>query len=176
MAKANSKLRDLFEQLDAFYAQVPKVECKGRCAIACSSIPLTVLEARRLQMATHRKPRTTADMKCVYLTADERCSVYSIRPLICRAWGVLKTLSCIHGCTPATWFAEADFVRLAQEIERIAGELLITHPDGVAPSGQDFAHYGTQLRDMSKDADRTRNLRALHGGRIMIALENPEIK
>src|SRR5439155_26671783 len=102
--KPDKALREPAAQLDALYAQLPTIACQGKCAIACSAIPLTDVEARRLQVVTHKKPRTVPGPaggpreRCVYLTADERCSAYAVRPLICRAWGVVPLLSCMHGC------------------------------------------------------------------------------
>src|SRR4051812_30447473 len=115
-SRANRYLHGLFNQLDAIYARMPTVACKGLCSVACGSVPLSDLEARRMQLVSHRKPRTTADGICAYLTIDKRCSVYAVRPAICRAWGVLQTLSCMHGCAPAQWMLDDEFLRIVQEI------------------------------------------------------------
>jgi Fe-S-cluster containining protein len=29
---------------------------------------------------------------------DGRCSVYEDRPLICRLWGAVESMPCVHGC------------------------------------------------------------------------------
>src|SRR5262245_60391045 len=101
--KAERKLRETFAKLDAIYSELPHIECKGKCAVACGPIPLTDLEARRLQLTTHVAPRTRVAQefekakhsepiheRCIYLTADERCGAYAVRPLICRVYGLVK--------------------------------------------------------------------------------------
>lgn len=172
MSKAN-RLRALFAQLDALYAELPHIVCAGKCSVSCAMVPLALGEAKRLQLVTHKKPRTTDDAVCIYLTAEKRCSAYAVRPLVCRAYGLAKTISCPFGCMPDRWLDEREFIHLAQAIERVAGALVITGPEGLTRAPHDFAAFGTQLRDTSADAERTRNLRALHGGRIMGVTGNP---
>jgi len=188
MSKASRRaVRDVAAQLDAIYARLPTVACQGKCAIACGAIPLTDAEARRLQVVTHRKPRTVlgfnglvdfvperAIERCIYLTEHDRCSAYAVRPLICRVWGVVSTLSCHHGCVPDRWLSESDFLRLAQAVERIGGgRQLRTALSGLTLHGDSFGRIGKPTvpeAEVLANAERTRGLRALHGGRIMIAL------
>jgi Fe-S-cluster containining protein len=174
--------------LDAVYAQLPVIHCKGLCAVSCGPIPVTDLEARRLQVATHTKPRTFLQVfqdarsiqpmpreRCIYLTDAGRCRAYAVRPLICRVWGTVKMLSCMHGCTPDRWMTDREFLRTAQAVEKIGGgRCLLTAPDGlgVNPAGK-FADVdvtaGRPDAAIDADAERTRSLRALHGGRIILA-------
>jgi Fe-S-cluster containining protein len=166
--------------LDAIYAALPRVACQGRCAITCGPIPLTDLEARRLHTTTHTKPRTipvdevdaqgnTRRQRCVYLTPRDRCGAYGVRPLICRVFGVLKSLSCMHGCVPDRWLTDEEFLRIAQAVERV----IVTTPEGlVIAEGEAFGGI-VPTRDpaaVAENAERTRSLRALHGGRIMAAV------
>jgi Fe-S-cluster containining protein len=173
--KAARKLADLLAQLDALYAELPTVACRGLCAQACAAIPLTDLEVHRLQHATHCKPRTVGENRCVYLTPTERCGVYAIRPLICRAYGVVPMLSCPHGCMPDRWLGMAEYFRLAKAIERIGGgRVLRTGPNGLACTpGETYANIPV-IRSpdaIAATEARTRALRALHGGFIQIALD-----
>jgi hypothetical protein len=186
-----SKDRDVREAgaaLDAIYARLPTIQCRGLCYIACGPVPLTDLEARRLQVTMHCKPRTIRLTpmptdgprdRCVYLTAANRCSAYAVRPLICRVWGVLKMLSCMHGCEPNRWLTDREFLAIAIDVERLGGgRMLVTQADGLAvhPSGTfaaigQVAAVGRPDADIAADAERTRSLRALHGGRILLAIE-----
>lgn len=182
--KLSARDRARFEKLDALYATLPTVACTGQCAGACGAIPLTDAEARRLQVTAHQKPRTlplaatdqdgAAKERCVYLTPTDRCRVHDVRPLICRVYGVLSALSCPFGCVPSAWLDDVRFLRLAQAVERIAGgRVLRTSPDGltVVP-GESYASipvYRTP-EQIRKNAERTRHLRALHGGRILLAV------
>lgn len=175
--------------LDALYAELPTVACRGLCGVACGPIPLAELEARRLQVTTHRKPRTialtphvdasgnTRREQCVYLSAGDRCTAYAVRPLLCRAFGVVKRMSCMHGCIPDRWLSDVDLLAIAQAVERVGGRLLVTEPAGVArhPAGG-FLELGADagarrpVDVIEADAERTRGLRALHGGRIIAAV------
>lgn len=38
---------------------------------------------------------------CPALTADERCGVYEVRPMVCRLWGAAEPMPCPWGCRPA---------------------------------------------------------------------------
>ena len=189
MGKRSPALVETFARLDALYARLPPLECKGGCAIACGDLPLTDAEARRLQTATHIKPRTVIKLlaegggpplerqRCIYLTPEDRCSVYAIRPLICRAWGVLKGLSCMRGCVPARWYSDLEFLELALAVERIGGgRILHTTTTGLVDYGEcwsDLVRRSGDFRDpahIEADAERTRGLRAILGGRVIAAV------
>src|SRR5205823_10623376 len=120
--------------LDALYAQLPRVQCRGLCATACTRIPLTELEAARLRAAspTRQAPQTTPEGRCIYLNARDRCTQDNDRPLICRAYGVVNAMSCPHGCEPDRWMDDLEFLRIAQAIESLGGRLLWTDHDGLA--------------------------------------------
>jgi uncharacterized protein len=186
MSRLTPTEREACAALDALYATLPTIACTGRCAIACGPIVLTDLEARRLQLATHRKPRTipvtavdaqgnTMRARCVYLTATDRCGAYAVRPLICRAWGLVKMLSCMHGCVPDRWLSSVELARIGQAIERIGGgRVLRTVPEGLVADGErtwDMLDPRRSDAAIERDAERTRSLRALHGGRIVAAVD-----
>lgn len=175
--------------LEALYARVPSIRCKRLCGEACGPMILTDLEARRLQLATHRKPRTLPmidgnpdTMRCVYLSpAQDRCTAHAVRPLICRAWGALKRLSCMHGCVPERWLTDHEFFELALAVERLGGgRVLRTVPEGVGHlAGEAFASVagGREILPreiVEEEAERVRNLRAIFGGRIIAAVHNEE--
>jgi len=183
------KLHAAFARLDAAYAQLPALVCQGHCAIACGAIVLTDLEARRLHLATHEPPRTVIKVladgppsterpreRCIYLTPADRCGVYAIRPLICRAWGLVRMMSCMHGCLPARWLKDDEFLRLAQQIEAFAGgRVLRTSPQGLGHvTGESFTRFGQPTKSpaaIEAHAERVRGLRALHGGHIVAAVD-----
>lgn len=169
--------RRVYAQLDALYARLPSIQCRGLCAMACGPIPLTDLEARRLQQTTHQPPRTVHDTRCVYLQ-NNRCSAYAVRPLICRAYGLLEALSCPHGCVPDRWLTEREFLQLAVAIEQLGGGRVVrTDPEGLVTLGESFRALAARIRlsgqrpddAIAADAARTRGLRALHGGRVIYA-------
>lgn len=101
--------------IDAAYAQVPPmVDCRGLCHSSCGPVPSGKRERERLR-ERHRLtlpvPNTRAIIAevraggepptCPALDADNRCSVYEDRPLLCRLWGAVEDLRCPYGCQPA---------------------------------------------------------------------------
>jgi len=93
-------------KMDALYAELPKLECKGRCQDSCGPIEMTPVERRRIEATgTHIPELSIARFKpgcedCSALDFAGRCSVYDIRPMICRLWGVTEAMPCPFGCVP----------------------------------------------------------------------------
>lgn len=183
--KLSARDRRHLAAIDEVYRMLPSVACRGLCAEACGPIVLTDLEARRLHQTTHAKPRTLPVVRgdgrdqerCVYLDDRNRCRAYAVRPLICRVYGVVKMLSCPHGCTPDRWLDNLEFVRLAKAIERVGGgRVLRTCVEGLGHvEGESFSALPPATRSveqMAVDAERTRSLRAVFGGRIIAAIED----
>jgi hypothetical protein len=178
----------LVTELERLYAEVPSVACQRRCGTACGPVILTDLEAQRLRLATHTKPRTLpmahgspGAMRCVYLAPDQRrCTVYAIRPLICRVWGAIKRLSCPFGCVPDRWLSDHEFLAIAQAVERLGGgRVLRTDERGLGHiPGESFGRLidtGRRLpAAVEAEAERVRGLRAIHGGRILVAMTDDE--
>jgi hypothetical protein len=168
-----AKERALFAKLDALYARLPKLQCKGKCSVACGPVPAVEAEFIRMKRVhPDRKPLThAADSACNYLDREtNRCTVYAARPLICRAWGTVPFLSCMHGCVPDRWMTDREFLGIAQEIERIGGRLLTaTEGDPVYDPFKQFSSVVPKISaEQSQEiADRTRSLRALLGGRVV---------
>lgn len=114
------------------YATIPDPKCKGLCVDTCTAIPLTVYEARVLRKAGMPMPH--AEDMVVRILAGEhprcpalvegRCTVYDIRPLICRLYGAVEDLRCEHGCEPDEGFmATEDSHRLLEVLTNLGGGL-----------------------------------------------------
>ena len=87
--------------LDALYAKVPEGKCKGLCQESCGPIRMSRAEWLRIKKragsgATTLRPGGV----CPLLTDAGNCSVYSIRPMVCRLWGVVESMPCPWGCMP----------------------------------------------------------------------------
>jgi Fe-S-cluster containining protein len=54
---------------------------------------------------------------CPLLKAG-RCSVYAIRPMICRLYGVTDEMPCPHGCTPERMLTEHQAMELMDDAMR----------------------------------------------------------
>lgn len=103
------------ERIEAIYARLPAIECQGLCWNSCGPIDMSPAERERIEAAGVDIPRYTSErgaawaanivaigeerFDCPALTQMKRCSVYEIRPFICRAWGVGRgELACPYGC------------------------------------------------------------------------------
>jgi len=47
------------------------------------------------------------------------CSVYAVRPLICRLWGVVREMACPFGCKPERWLADREVKRMLREMQAL---------------------------------------------------------
>jgi hypothetical protein len=106
-----SRAQEVDAYLEALYACVPDVGCKGLCTDACGPIDGGPRELVRMARAGVRLPprevairkmaSTLGNYECPALV-DGRCSVYAVaRPMICRVWGASEDLPCPYGCRPA---------------------------------------------------------------------------
>src|SRR5437867_2071830 len=92
--------------LDGLYAKRlprPQVECKGFCAVYCKQIPMSQTELERIEHFRGPIGEYPEDGTCPMLTADQRCGIYEIRPLVCRLFGesMRVGLLCEWGCQPS---------------------------------------------------------------------------
>jgi Fe-S-cluster containining protein len=60
------------------------------------------------------RPGDEETMNCVYLK-KERCSIYSVRPLVCRLYGVSNGMQCPHGCQPSRLLTDVEAHLLIEE-------------------------------------------------------------
>ncbi|MBB5140493.1 Fe-S-cluster containining protein [Thermocatellispora tengchongensis] len=94
--------------LEELYAQVPQPGCKGLCQDACGPIGMNPREHQRIRERGVKIPHyqdglaelvETGNYTCPALK-DGQCSVYDIRPMLCRLWGATETMPCTYGCLP----------------------------------------------------------------------------
>lgn len=77
------------------------------------------LEWDRIVKRIGHEPKGDESLNCPLLTADKKCSVYHIRPMICRLWGIVERMPCHHGCVPERWLTREqghEFLRRVREI------------------------------------------------------------
>src|SRR6266702_1885774 len=135
-----------FEQLDELYATLPTVECKRLCQAYCGPLLIPKIEHCRLEEKRGFIPLTAGrvtvlnpewkwmrveelapvrpddGLKCrMLMPVVGTCSVYKIRPLICRLWGMVDTplLRCPYGCVPDRWLTNADVKLLMEKVLKI---------------------------------------------------------
>ena len=104
--------------LDALYAEIPEVECKGFCADSCGPFPPYPAELQRLLYEVGSAP-SVEHWTCPLLV-NGRCRAHAIRPLLCRLWGVVDGMPCEWGCKPARRYTNAEAHALAARVEAVA--------------------------------------------------------
>ncbi len=110
-----------FQQLDAIYSRLPKLQCKGLCQQCCGPIAMTKLEYARLSQRVGAPPKSRADHRCPMLGKDGRCRVYEIRPAICRLYGLVPEMKCPHGCEPERWLSPEEGKAFILDVHRVGG-------------------------------------------------------
>lgn len=94
------------DSLQSIYAKLPSIKCRGKCQEACGPIACSGREAASMEKANGGPlGEIGQDFACPLLTAAGKCRVYAARPMICRLWGLTKTMRCPHGCTPSRWLS-----------------------------------------------------------------------
>lgn len=115
---------ELKDKLQRIYDQLPKIECKQKCQEACSLIVMTKNEKKAIEKEvgesiTHKIDRFHYALfdpgnlgkeipACKMLDGCGSCSIYQLRPLICRLFGLVKKMECPFGCVPERWLSDAE--------------------------------------------------------------------
>lgn len=110
---------ELIEQIDALYATLPEVKCQRRCQDSCGPVMMSGLEWLRIIDRLGKTPQPQPDLSCPMLSIMGNCSVYDIRPAVCRLYGVTKALQCAHGCVPEQWLDEERAREILNQLHRI---------------------------------------------------------
>lgn len=124
------------KQLEALYAELPHVPCKGLCQNYCGPIPMQRAERLRIIKSCGRAPKADPlSLTCNMLGVDGRCTVYALRPFICRLFGAVEAMRCPHGCEP-----EGGMLTQAQVMSLVARLMAISPlvvPDGFTVPGME---------------------------------------
>lgn len=109
----------------AVWAKVPTIACKGLCAHSCG--PVLMSNAEWAVMRSNGLPAPVKDCLDCPALAWERCSLYDVRPLICRLWGVVDRdgMRCPHGCQPERWLTDDEAHDLLTQMTRAGGGLSV---------------------------------------------------
>jgi hypothetical protein len=92
-------------QLDALYAELPRLPCKGKCWHSCGPVLMAPGERERIRrvgdvrIPTYPPERHGQLMTCPALESH-RCTVHPARPMMCRLWGIAEWMRCPFGCKP----------------------------------------------------------------------------
>lgn len=113
--------------LALIYAKVPKLECRGLCQECCGPIDHLGPEKEIFEKATGRPfpdpfvVLQSTGLRCPELSVAGQCNAYSVRPLICRLWGVVDVdgMRCPHVCRPTRYLTDDESRRLMAEVDAL---------------------------------------------------------
>lgn len=118
--------------IEEVYARLPEIQCKGLCYDSCGPIAMTSVERWRIRGKARLEIRVVGlakaanggiDLRCSALTDNNLCSVYAIRPAICRLWGLTEALQCSYGCVPeGGYLTEVEAYTFLADVAHAAGE------------------------------------------------------
>lgn len=113
----NPYIRDL----EKLAAEIPKINCQKKCQECCGPILMTGLEMARTLKRLEAPPKGTEDLTCPMLNRTTgECRVYSVRPLICRLWGVAQGMECPWGCKPERYLTKAEAHDLLHRVDDLS--------------------------------------------------------
>jgi hypothetical protein len=124
------KLKKIYRRI----AEAGNVPCIEGCSDCCGPVYFTRLELKRAPRLEENIDglRHLQSMnlgidwhfncaKCVYVTAEGKCSIYPVRPFVCRIFGATEepALKCPHGRKAPNPISIAETHKLAQEYKEI---------------------------------------------------------
>ncbi len=124
----NKKIRKLQE----LYAGIPEIDCKGLCHTSCTIVPAAKIEIKRARermggknpfnpIALVRELGSSKEPKIPSCAAlkEGRCSIYHVRPGICRLYGVAEGIECPFGCQPKKKLSKQEAYKIIREVEAL---------------------------------------------------------
>lgn len=114
--------RRLRERLQSeVYDHIPQIVCKGLCQQACSIIPCTVAETEAMEREAGHPLFVEEGLRCSMLENSGACSVYGLRPTICRMYGTVVGMECPFGCVPERLLSREESKALLVKADEIGG-------------------------------------------------------
>lgn len=122
---------------------IPSANCKGLCQACCGPLLVTGLERELVEevggsfpdpievfrqmaeanqsMLQGKSLGNDAYSDCPNLTDEGQCSVYEVRPTVCRLWGVTENMPCLYGCEPERMLTEKYARGLVDRAKAVGG-------------------------------------------------------
>lgn len=97
------------EELARIYSRIPDAHCRGLCQRACRAVVMGPAEAQAMRAAgveptggtLHEYERSSpVTQQCPALDSGGACTVYEVRPAICRLYASTPEMPCPFGCQP----------------------------------------------------------------------------
>lgn len=116
------------QELRREFRKTESLHCRGLCTDSCGPIPFNDDDRRRIRAYCTRNNIPYHDLtinrdmlaqwainpesvpKCPYLV-DGRCTIYPVRPVICKLWGAVEGMKCMYGCVPDDGYIPDDVAR-----------------------------------------------------------------
>lgn len=90
-------------KLEEVYRQIPKSKCPERCGVCCTIVFPSLAEIRNIKAWLKKHDREfndfnmEIDKNCPYLSPEKECSIYPVRPFLCRIMGTSVAIPCVLG-------------------------------------------------------------------------------
>jgi hypothetical protein len=122
--KKRRRLRKaLHEEL---YAQIPSMTCLSGCSNCCCIVRFSRYEVAQISTAKiiraiFMRFRRATSQQCPYLTEDNRCGIYEVRPFVCRLYGTteIERFKCPKGMRPEKLLSPEEAEKLINKFLRI---------------------------------------------------------
>lgn len=125
-------MKSKYKKLEQLYKKIPQLECKGLCHESCTIIMASKIEIKRVKERLKGKnpfnpalylnqmqEAETVKIPVCSMLKENRCSIYSIRPAICRMYGAAEGLECPFGCQPKRKLSPEEGRQLLKDIEAL---------------------------------------------------------
>lgn len=108
--------------LEQIYSQIPNIDCKEGCSDCCGpalQFPIENQNIKRYLFNRNQLAKVHKTIDCPYLK-DNKCTIYPVRPIICRLFGVVLhlRLTCRH-VVPSKLLTNEQAERLIKATENI---------------------------------------------------------
>ncbi len=122
--------------LETLLAKIPDLECLGFCVESCNQFEVFPAEIKEIkQYCIENKIPFTPFLNheqliekvenenshcngCEYLK-DRKCTIYPVRPVICRLWGNVDTMKCHFGCQPKKYLYDYEGKDILREVQAL---------------------------------------------------------
>lgn len=108
--------------LETLYAQIPRIACQGLCQEACGPLGMAYLEWVQIRRKSPLRLAEAKQVACPLLKRG-RCTVYAVRPIICRLWGTAENMPCPWSCRPERYLTMTEADALMHQVDELSQQV-----------------------------------------------------
>ena len=121
------KIGQLRRRLSKIYSRIPSLECREGCGECCGIHSWSFAE---WLVITHwlgkhgmkeLKAKSLLD-PCPYLNESKKCTIYEVRPAICRLYGVVESLRCPYR-QAEKYLKDEEATAILKELDNLSVEI-----------------------------------------------------